>query len=84
MSANTKPKSRQWTWTEKRPNKVGWYWFRANEDSPKAIARDEEFVVCVGCDEDANVYGVKFGNTPFPVDELGGYFAGPLTAPSDL
>lgn len=70
-------------WTKDRPKKPGWYWFRTSEDSPKLMTRLEESIVQVGQDPDSNRCGVKFPSGAIAVFEMGGYFAGPIPAPSD-
>lgn len=69
-------------YTKRRPAEVGFYFFQSSENSPKEFERFVDHVVQVGCDEDANVYGVRISGKSYTVKEMGGFFAGPLIPPS--
>ncbi len=71
------------TWTKRRPTEPGYFWFRANEDSPRTLSRDEPAIVIVAEDPETNRIGVRFGHMQYDVRELAGYFAGPIELPEE-
>ena len=69
-------------WDMARPRTVGWYWFRAEADSPHGMTRLAECVVYVGRSKDTGNLRVMF-TVPMDVGLMGGLFAGPIPSPLD-
>jgi hypothetical protein len=66
-------------WTKKRPTKPGFYWFDPDDTSPERLQRRANHVVHV--EEDGGGMCCRWTGEFYRLEEMGGWFAGPLRMP---
>jgi hypothetical protein len=65
---------------KQRPTNEGYYWFKPDSDTPLAIFRPEEYVVCV-CKCKMGCLAIVAACGVVAVDDASGMFAGPIPKP---
>lgn len=66
-------------WTRRRPTEPGWYWFRPTDETPQRASALELLIVQIDA-VDKKLW-FRLPHCCYLVDEVAGWFAGPLEPP---
>lgn len=70
-----------WKWGTTKPQSVGWYWFRVGNDSPRGMTRLAVAIVHVSKRYAESPLMVLLPQGNYPVESMGGEWAGPVPLP---